>query len=369
MGEDAYDVPTVLPAENGVVVFRTAIIAPFFTAFFIFARFYARFHLMKRKPTIDDYVVAMTFMICITYSVLMGIAARMGMGLHVWQYTKELNSSYYLWIGITSEFYCLGLAGFKSALVLLYLQTFGLVSKKFRIACYLTLFYTLGYLTANLISQFLGCTPVAKFWDSDLPGHCIDKRGANTFFGIGHVTSDLIIAILPLRPIWKLSFPSTKQKIGLSLTLTTGFFAWAVATVRYVISTYDQFTYDKTWWAGIGFAFSIIEMNSGLMCACVPTFSPLLTAFSSFRSENVVSSWTARASGVFHNSTERKAWEESLEDAHRKNWEDMEMNYHGHLSTQGSQSTMNSMTTISHEDEMSLVNPYCKKHLATHEEV
>jgi hypothetical protein len=162
--------------------------------------------------------------ISVAHAVLMGIAAAYhGMGLHVWQYTPELNSEYYLWIGITSEFYAVGLAGFKSALIVMYLQTFGLVSRRFRIACYLTLFYTLGYLTANAFVEFLGCSPVAKKWQADLPGHCIDRRAANTFFGIGHVTSDLIIAILPLFPIWNLTFPSTKQKFGLSLMLSSGF--------------------------------------------------------------------------------------------------------------------------------------------------
>ncbi len=113
---------------------------------------------------------------------------------------------------------------FKSALILLYLQTFGLVSRRFRIACYLTLFYTVGYLTANLLTEFLGCWPIAKkCGNPTYPGHCINRTAANTSFGIGHVTSDLIIAILPLPPIWNLTFPTTRQKIGLSLTLSSGF--------------------------------------------------------------------------------------------------------------------------------------------------
>ncbi len=161
--------------------------------------------------------------VSIAHGTLIGIATYHGMGLHIWQFTPELNSEYYLWLGISSQFYTLGLAGFKSALILLYLQTFGLVSRRFRIACYLTLFYTVGYLTANLLTEFLGCWPIAKKWQPDLPGHCINRTAANTSFGIGHVTSDLIIAILPLPPIWNLTFPTTRQKIGLSLTLSSGF--------------------------------------------------------------------------------------------------------------------------------------------------
>lgn len=157
----------------------------------------------------------------IIHAVLIANATYHGMGLHIWQFTPELNSEYYLWIGISSEFYVLSLAGFKSALILLYLQIFG-VNRKFRIACYITLFYTLGYLTCNALTEFLGCHPIAKKWHSNLPGHCINTVAANIAYGAGHMTSDLIIGILPLTMIWRLQFPTTKQKIGLSLALSCG---------------------------------------------------------------------------------------------------------------------------------------------------
>ncbi|KAI0393331.1 hypothetical protein F5Y17DRAFT_432836 [Xylariaceae sp. FL0594] len=290
-----YEPPPPLPAENGVHVYRTAIVMPIITFCFVAARFYARLVVLKRQITLDDYVVGATMVISIAHAVLMGIAAaRHGMGLHVWQYTAELNAEYYLWIGITSELYAVGLAGFKSALLLLYLQTFGLVSRRFRLACHATLFYTLGYLSANCLVEFLGCTPVEKKWWGDaIPGgYCVDRRAANTFFGIGHVTSDLVIALLPLFPIWNLTFSSTRQKVGLSLMLSSGFIAWAVSTVRYVISTYNQFTYDRPWWAGISFAFSILEVNTGLICACVPTLSPLLPKPGKNRKKKKRRTWT-----------------------------------------------------------------------------
>jgi hypothetical protein len=37
-------------------------------------------------------------------------------------------------------------------------------------------------------------------------------------------------------------------------------------------------SYDRPWWAGISFAFSILEVNTCLICGCVVTFSPLLSA-------------------------------------------------------------------------------------------
>ncbi|KAI0842679.1 hypothetical protein F5Y06DRAFT_292616 [Hypoxylon sp. FL0890] len=310
-----------LPAENGVHVWRTAVVMPFITFAFVAARFYCRSYIIRRSWTIDDYVVAGTMISIIIHAVLMANATYHGMGLHIWQFTPELNSEYYLWIGISSEFYVLSLAGFKSSLILLYLQIFG-VNHKFRIACYITLFYTLGYLTCNALTEFLGCNPIAKKWEMNLPGHCINSIAANIAYGAGHMTSDLIIGILPLTMVWRLQFPTTKQKIGLSLALSSGLLAWAVACVRWGISTYNMTTYDRPWWAGISFAFSILEVNTGLICACAATFSPLYNVFTSR-----VRTWKSRASMSWHNSGRKPSisWLGSRSEKDQPGWRHMSL--------------------------------------------
>ncbi|KAI0012264.1 hypothetical protein F4779DRAFT_82902 [Xylariaceae sp. FL0662B] len=290
---DTTEVPE-LPAEMGVHVWRTAVIMPFITFAFVVGRFYSRIYVMKRQWALDDYIVAATMVAIIVHAVLMANATYHGMGLHIWQFTPELNSEYYLWIGISSEFYVLSLAGFKSALLLLYLQLFG-VNKRFRLACYITLFYTLGYLSCNALTEFLGCNPIAKKWQQKLPGKCIDTIAANIAYGTGHMSSDLIIGILPLTMVWRLQFPTTRQKIGLSIALSSGLLAWAVACIRWAISTYNMLSYDRPWWAGISFTFSILEVNTGLICACLATFSPLMHVFSTR-----VRTWTSRASGHWY---------------------------------------------------------------------
>lgn len=161
-------------------------------------------------------------LVCIAHAVLMAIATYNGMGLHIWQYDSELNSRYYLWIGITSEFYVLGLMGFKLALCILYLQLFG-VYKRFRWACYATMFFCVGYLFCNMMTEFFGCHPIKKKWHPELEGVCINSSIAATFYGACSMASDLIIAILPLTMIWKLQIATRRQKVGLSIVLSSGF--------------------------------------------------------------------------------------------------------------------------------------------------
>ncbi|KAI8966609.1 hypothetical protein F5Y11DRAFT_343356 [Daldinia sp. FL1419] len=305
-----------LPAENGIHVRRTAIVMPFITFMFVVARFYCRIYIVRRPWAIDDYVVAATMVSVIVHAILMGVATYHGMGLHIWQFTPELNSEYYLWIGISSEFYVTSLAGFKCALLLLYLQLFG-INQKFRIACYLTMFYTLSYLTCNALTEFFGCHPIAKKWNDDLPGWCINRVVVNIIYGAGHMTSDLIIGILPLVMVWRLQFRTTRQKIGLSLVLSCGLIAWAVACIRWAFSTYDSLSNDRPWWSGFSFTFSILEVNTGLICACAATFGPL---FNSFTSQ--LRSWSDRATASLHNNS-RKAtgsWRSSRHEREQPTW-------------------------------------------------
>ncbi|KAI1376725.1 hypothetical protein F4677DRAFT_417752 [Hypoxylon crocopeplum] len=268
--------PDKLPAENGIHVWRAAVVMPFITFAFVALRFYTRVYMLKvKKFTIDDYIVALTMLVCIAHAVLMAIATYNGMGLHIWQYDAELNSRYYLWIGITSEFYVLGLCGFKCALLFLYLQLFG-VYTRFRWTCYGTMFFCVGYLFCNMLTEFLGCHPIMKKWEPDLPGQCINSTAAATFYGACNMASDLVIAIMPLTMIWKLQIATRTQKIGLSLVLSSGFIAWAVAVARWGIATFNLVgTDDRPWWAGVSFTLSIFEIHTGLICACVATLSPL----------------------------------------------------------------------------------------------
>ncbi|KAI0180065.1 hypothetical protein GGR52DRAFT_225644 [Hypoxylon sp. FL1284] len=296
--------PDRLPAENGVHIWRAAVATPFFTFVFVALRFYTRLYMLKiKKYAIDDYIVALSMLVCIAHAVLMAIATYNGMGLHAWQYDEDLNSRYYLWIGISSEFYVLGLMGFKCALCLLYIRLFG-VYTGFRRACYGSIVFCICYLFCNMTTEFFGCHPIRKKWQPSIDGWCINSTASSTFYGACHMISDLVIAIMPLTMIWRLQIATRRQKVGLSLVLSCGFMAWAISVTRWSISTYDHVavvsTPDRTWWAGVSFTLSILEINAGLICACAATLGPLWKlAYAQVRT------WSGRSA---HHQTKPSTW-------------------------------------------------------------
>ncbi|KAL9050399.1 MAG: hypothetical protein Q9162_006647 [Coniocarpon cinnabarinum] len=206
--------------SRGHAIYLACIIAPIVSGIFILLRAYARFFVTKKNYA-SDWVSYITLVWVICFSITLAPATWHGMGRHKWDIDSEMSSNMYFWILVSSEFYVLSLAGYKCALVLLYLQLFG-VNRRFRYICYGVLFYTCGYLFCNLIVEVGGCQPIRKFWLPKTPGHCTNSVAQNIAFGAGHMTSDLAIAILPLPMVWRLRLRSTKEKWGLAAVLGSG---------------------------------------------------------------------------------------------------------------------------------------------------
>ena len=130
--------------------------------------------------------------------------------------------------------YLMSLLGYKMSILLLYLRLFG-VNKLFRYSTWLTIFFVFGYLFSNLLTQLFGCSPISKYWNSTLPGHCINYTKAGLCYGSMNIISDFIIFVLPLRMVWKLKL-SRKEKIGLSLVFMTG----AMYAQSLIITSFPQ---------------------------------------------------------------------------------------------------------------------------------
>ena len=83
------------------------------------------------------------------------------------------------------------------------------------------MFIVFGYLFSNFITLLFGCSPIAKYWKPDIPGHCIETIKADYGYGSLNFITDLIMFVLPLPMVWKLQL-SLKQKIGISLVFMAG---------------------------------------------------------------------------------------------------------------------------------------------------
>ncbi|KAL4979557.1 hypothetical protein BDW66DRAFT_157380 [Aspergillus desertorum] len=149
--------------------------------------------------------------------VAMRIYTRVGImkssGREDWTILASLS----LWAAI--PMYNASLLFTKISLLLQYLRIFP--SYKFRIICYIVMGVVIAYSTWAIVSGFVNCVPVAKFWDRELPGHCLSFEALWFFNASMNIATDLTLLVLPMPLITQLQLPK-RQKLALMSVFALG---------------------------------------------------------------------------------------------------------------------------------------------------
>ncbi|KAF9885039.1 hypothetical protein FE257_000770 [Aspergillus nanangensis] len=177
-----------------------------------------------------------------------------------------------LWLSI--PFYNMSLTLTKAAIVFLYLRLFP--TAKFIVAARVILAVIILYGLWTVISAFLNCLPVNYFWDTSVDGHCIPKAFLWWFNAAMNILTDISILVLPIPVVSRLRLPF-RQKIAVLFIFATGIFACVTSIVRLRYLTLATHSVDPTKDNGPIAIWSQIEVNMGIICACLPPLQSLVT--------------------------------------------------------------------------------------------
>jgi hypothetical protein len=109
----------------------------------------------------------------------------------------------------------------RASILLLFHRIFGIV-KGFRWALGMTGFLVIGYFIACVIAAIAGCSPVAKFWDTSLPGHCINEVAFFRWNGVANLILDFLVLCLPLPMAWRVKSTTRQEWILTGIFLLGG---------------------------------------------------------------------------------------------------------------------------------------------------
>ena len=70
------------------------------------------------------------------------------------------------------------------------------------------------YSSWAIVSGYVNCVPVAKFWNHDLPGTCLNFEAVWFFNASMNIATDVTLLILPMPLLVQLQLPRT-QKVAL----------------------------------------------------------------------------------------------------------------------------------------------------------
>ncbi|CAI6336646.1 unnamed protein product [Periconia digitata] len=223
---------------------------------------------------LEDWTAVLAALFALIFLIVLLVSAKYGMGFSMVSVEPE----------DVVENIKLGLAGIvvykttvtiiKISILLIYLRL--AITKTFTYLCMGSIALLGLYQFAVMIIVPLECTPLKLLWDPTVQGRCID---INLFYYITsafHILMDVWILILPYNIIIAIPRP-LRERLAVYSVFGLGFFGTICAIVRFnylviVTKSKDPF-YDSlpinVW--------SVIEVNVGLVCACMPTLRPLFS--------------------------------------------------------------------------------------------
>ncbi|KAL4901153.1 hypothetical protein BDW74DRAFT_160449 [Aspergillus multicolor] len=245
-------------------------------AVFVGLRFAARWK-KGLSVGIDDWAILISLMFLFSDAAIHLTMVHYGMGLHA-QTQSAHNLVMIAKLLMTFECtYSVTIGLIKIAILLLYSRLFP--TRAFRIAVYILGGIAIAWSIAIVCVSIFQCTPIARTWDSSIPGTCINLKGMFIGNAVPNIITDIAILSLPVRVVWKLQAPLANRLSVIGLFMLGSF---VVFCSIYRFTTLFEFDATNTSGTiGSSCTWSVIECAIGIVSACMPTLRPLVMMVSS----------------------------------------------------------------------------------------
>ncbi|KAJ5654134.1 hypothetical protein N7490_001137 [Penicillium lividum] len=236
-------------------------------------RCYARFGLMKITGR-EDWAILSALTLSIAYCGLVGAQLHYGMGIHE-KYLSEYvlhQQLKCLWAAI--PLYNASLGCTKFSILFQYLRIFP--ARWFRNCCHVIMAVVATYITWAVVSGYVNCVPVAKFWDPEIPGHCLSFDAVWFFNASMNIATDVTLLLLPMPLLSALQLPRL-QKIALMGVFAIGILVVITSILR-LSSLSTVAKSSDTSYSNVGAAYwTAAECNVAIICACLPFLRPIVS--------------------------------------------------------------------------------------------
>lgn len=174
-----------------------------------------------------------------------------------------------LWI--CQFMYATALALVKLSIISSYLRVFP--TKMFRRIMYGLAVPIVMVWICSIVVTILMCRPIRGAWDFTLPRKCLAIEDFYYFTTSFSIFTDFLLCTLPVPVFWRLKLPR-RQKYIVSLLFMLGLFATVASALRISV-LHDVNSLDVTAGSISTMNWSVVEVGTGVICACIPCLKPL----------------------------------------------------------------------------------------------
>ncbi|KAL6156741.1 hypothetical protein ACJQWK_06537 [Exserohilum turcicum] len=131
----------------------------------------------------------------------------------------------------------------------------------------------------GVFATIFSCSPVAFFWDWSIPGgKCLPQKPVYSTTAALNLATDLAIFASPIPLVAHLHLP-TKQKWSVAAIFLLGSCTCIIAIIKITTFSKGLQTKDPTWDFVEINLWSTIELDVGIICACLASFKPLIARY------------------------------------------------------------------------------------------
>ncbi|KAI0901002.1 hypothetical protein F4806DRAFT_177581 [Annulohypoxylon nitens] len=250
----------------------------------VLLRFASRFSRRARLGA-DDWLSLVALILVNSYATGSIICIHRGIGRHWWAIPDDEWWRMYLAVYIAGNIVPVARSFVKMALLFLYRRVFTMNVKWFRYMWYALVCYDIGYCIAYFFAGIFRCSPVSYYWEESNYSLNPPAQGSCRInnFALTIASTSLTIAVeitLFVLPIIMLSQLQLKllQKIGIMFIFGTGVIAIGAECTKLWFTLYiTRPDVDGNFFLADQYLWTVIEDSLGLMCACLPTFGPVIT--------------------------------------------------------------------------------------------
>ncbi|KAK1752765.1 hypothetical protein QBC47DRAFT_389229 [Echria macrotheca] len=256
-------VPTLVGMSIAFVSLSSLIVA---------LRLYTRCAIV-RSPGPDDLTIAIAQVLSVGVSVVTILQAKYGLGRHVWMVSQEDSLTQLKCLLGAMTIYNLAQIVTKMSFLLQYRRIFQEGGYTRQVCKWLLIFLAAWGITQEVLVCF-ACVPISLFLPSQA-AVCVDSLTIYYLTSIMNIVTDFFVFVVPLPAIRALQLP-TRQKWLVMSIFCLGFFTCIISIVRLFTLRAATSTTDPSWANAPSAYWSVVELNCGILCACLPTLRPWL---------------------------------------------------------------------------------------------
>jgi len=242
-------------------------------------RIYAR-NIMSARMGADDYFIIAALVFCYGELIITIITGAHG-GVNTIRISPFASGTWFvkmLWVEpfLVSP----ALALVKISILLFYKRIFDVV-KRLHIACNIMITIIILWAVAILIVQFTMARPISGVWDLTGNFLVINYDAASLSFAGISIGLDLATLCLPIPVIYKLQMKA-KQKFFVAGIFWLGLFCVIAGSLRFYYGeqelneSFNSLNDNRYKLVTKVYTWDRIEPCASIICACLPTFGPLV---------------------------------------------------------------------------------------------